>query len=165
MIKMIGILLSCECFETTDYEALITKTTQYAARLLKKTDQCSMVLMCSHLFFKNENVYQNPKRVLECLQRALKLADVCTTASPANLQLFVDIFDKYVYFFEKGNPYISDKFITGLVALINEHINSVGTHHPSVTAAKEQFTQIVSYIENKKTDPAVGEKFVTISLP
>ena len=54
MIKMIGILLSCECFEKTDYEALITKTTQYAARLLKKTDQCSMVLMCSHLFFKHE---------------------------------------------------------------------------------------------------------------
>jgi hypothetical protein len=54
MIKIIGILLSCNCFEKSDYEALITKTTQYAARLLKKTDQCIMVLECSHLFFKDE---------------------------------------------------------------------------------------------------------------
>ena len=190
MIKMIGILLSCECFETTDYEALITKTTQYAARLLKKTDQCSMVLMCSHLFFKDEvsltcvintncaldsylcfnillfllqNVYQNPKRVLECLQRALKLADMCTTASPANLQLFVDIFEKYVYYFERGNPYISDKFITGLIALINEHINGIGAHHPAITNAQVQFTKILAYIEQKKTDTVVGERFIAIS--
>ena len=54
MVKIMGVLLSCHCFDKTDYEALITKTTQYAARLLKKTDQCSMVLMCSHLFFKDE---------------------------------------------------------------------------------------------------------------
>lgn len=54
MTKIIGTLLFCECFDTSDYEALITKTTQYAARLLKKTDQCSMILRSSHLFFKDE---------------------------------------------------------------------------------------------------------------
>ena len=54
MTRIIGVLLSCECFDTAAYEALITKTTQYSARLLKKTDQCTMVLLCSHLFFKDE---------------------------------------------------------------------------------------------------------------
>mmetsp|Transcript_3158 Transcript_3158/g.4613 ORF Transcript_3158/g.4613 Transcript_3158/m.4613 type:complete len:1282 (-) Transcript_3158:2285-6130(-) len=161
MVKMIGILLSCDCFERTDYEALITKTTQYAARLLKKTDQCTMVLMCSHLFFKDET-YQNPQRVLECLQRALKLADMCTTASPANLQLFVDIFDKYVYYYEKANPYVTDKFISGLIALVNEHINSIGPHNPIIREAKIQFVQTVTYIERNKGDAVLGEKFVTI---
>lgn len=52
--SIVGVLLLCQCFDKTSYETLITKTTQYAARLSKKTDQCSMVLMCSHLFFKEE---------------------------------------------------------------------------------------------------------------
>ncbi|GLE06736.1 hypothetical protein PINS_up016221 [Pythium insidiosum] len=34
----------------SNYEVLATKTTQYAAKLLKKTDQTSMVLSCAHLF-------------------------------------------------------------------------------------------------------------------
>lgn len=162
MKKMVGILLSCDCFEKNDYEALITKTTQYAARSLKKTDQCRMVLLCSHLFFKDECSYQNPQRVLECLQRALKIADMCTNASPANLQLFVDIFDKYVYYYEKENPYITDKFISGLIALVNEHINSIGVHNPVIMAAKEQFIQTVNYIERNKGDGVLGEKFMPI---
>ncbi|KAJ0396104.1 hypothetical protein ATCC90586_005304 [Pythium insidiosum] len=35
----------------SNYEVLATKTTQYAAKLLKKTDQVSMVLNCAHLFW------------------------------------------------------------------------------------------------------------------
>ena len=54
MMKIIGVLLCCNRFQKSDYETLITKATQNSARLLKKTDQCSMVLMCSHLFFKDE---------------------------------------------------------------------------------------------------------------
>ncbi len=54
MMKIIGVLLACDNFHRSDYETLITKATQNSARLLKKTDQCSLVLMCSHLFFKDE---------------------------------------------------------------------------------------------------------------
>ena len=49
--SMVGSLLSCRTFERTDYEALITKTAQYAAKLLKKPDQCRMVCLCSRLFY------------------------------------------------------------------------------------------------------------------
>lgn len=37
-----------------NYETLATKTTQYAARLLKKKDQALMVLKCAHLFWVRE---------------------------------------------------------------------------------------------------------------
>jgi len=87
---------------------------------------------------------------------------MCTTASPANLQLFVDIFDKYVYYYEKANPYVTDKFISGLIALVNEHINSIGPHNPIIREAKIQFVQTVTYIERNKGDAVLGEKFVTI---
>jgi vacuolar protein sorting-associated protein 35 len=36
---------------SANYEVLATKTTQYAAKLLKKTDQAAMVLNCAHLFW------------------------------------------------------------------------------------------------------------------
>jgi vacuolar protein sorting-associated protein 35 len=49
--SIVGSLLSCRTFERTDYEALITKTAQYAAKLLKKPDQCRMVCLVSRLFY------------------------------------------------------------------------------------------------------------------
>lgn len=53
---IVGSLLSCRTFERTDYEALITKTAQYAAKLLKKPDQCRMVCLVSRLFYVARDV-------------------------------------------------------------------------------------------------------------
>jgi len=152
-----GTLLACKSFALRDYDALITKTTQCAARLLKKPDQCKMILLCSHLFYCKDDgdkeVYKNPQRVLECLQRALKIADACTMSSPTNFYLFVDILDFYVYFYEKKNPSITDKFVSGLIALINGQITNIGPYNESIIKAKNQFRQILFYIQRKKTDP------------
>lgn len=52
---MNGTLLACKSFAVRDYETLITKTTQCAARLLKKPDQCKMILLCSHLFYRHDD--------------------------------------------------------------------------------------------------------------
>ncbi len=87
---------------------------------------------------------------------------MCTTANPTNLSLFIDIFDKYVYYFEKSNPYITDKFISGLIALINEHITSIGTSNSLISEIKENFIQIIRYIESKKSDEVLGAKFGSI---
>jgi vacuolar protein sorting-associated protein 35 len=54
--SIVGSLLSCRTFERTDYEALITKTAQYAAKLLKKPDQCRMVCLVSRLFYSVNEV-------------------------------------------------------------------------------------------------------------
>ena len=161
--SMVGTLLSCKSFESNDYETLITKVGQYAARLLKKIDQCKMVMLCSHLFYSyDDDGYRNANRVLECLQRSLKVANMCVTSNPGNLQLFVDILDTYLYHFEKMNPIIVDKYISGLIALVNEHINTIG---PNVVIAetKAQFFQIVKYIEKKKNDAASSIRFGNIA--
>ena len=92
---VIGTLLSCKHFPLEDYEALITKVAQYCNKLLKKPDQCRMISLCSHLFWppKVDGVerYSDCDRVLECMQRALKVASVC------NPNIFVEILDRYVY--------------------------------------------------------------------
>jgi len=148
---MIGALVAAKGFSDDDYDALVTKTTLYSAKLFKKPDQCRMVANCSHLFWAPEEPalpappdeddataatapptpppkgQRDAKRVLECLQKSLKIADACmtmtTNASP--IHLFVEILDHYVAHFEAKNPMVTTKYISGLVALINEHIDNM----------------------------------------
>jgi vacuolar protein sorting-associated protein 35 len=51
IVNMVGTLLACQSVAASDYEKFITKTAQYAAKLLKKQDQCRMVALCAHLFY------------------------------------------------------------------------------------------------------------------
>jgi vacuolar protein sorting-associated protein 35 len=61
------------------------------ARLLKKPDQCRAIYACSHLFWNDKiktaegSSFQDGKRVLDCLQRSLKIADVCMQVRTAVL--------------------------------------------------------------------------------
>ncbi|KAL7553060.1 hypothetical protein ACHAWF_016309 [Thalassiosira exigua] len=163
--SIVGSILACRTFERTDYEALITKTAQYSAKLLKKPDQCRMVCLCSRLFYvvRQGDAYQNPQRVLECLQRGLKIADACSMASPSNVQLFVEILDYYVYYYEIENPAITDKFVSGLIALINEHFDSISAAGTSaVTEARDYYGQILDRIKRKKVDEATKTRFGVI---
>jgi hypothetical protein len=50
ILTMVGTLLACRSLSTEDYESLIMKTAQYSAKMLKKTEQCEMVALCSYLF-------------------------------------------------------------------------------------------------------------------
>lgn len=96
LTSVIGTLLNCTYFPSEEYETLVTKVAQYANKLLKKPDQSRMVTLCSHLFAPKmvnpdgslTERYTDPDRVLECLQRALKIASV------SNTNLFVEILDR-----------------------------------------------------------------------
>ncbi|GMF10078.1 unnamed protein product [Phytophthora lilii] len=48
---MVSSLRATRNLSSANYEVLATKTTQYAARLLKKNEQALMVLNCAHLFW------------------------------------------------------------------------------------------------------------------
>ena len=112
-------------------------------------------------FTQDVDVYRNPQRVLECLQRGLKIADACSMSSSANVQLFIEILDYYVYYYEIENPVITDKFVSGLIALINEHFDSIGAVGTSVAISESRayYGQILEHIKRKKADDATKERF------
>ena len=145
LTAIIGSLLTLKYLPTEDYEALVTKVAQYANKLLKKPDQSRMVTLCSHLFDKRTVAltsssssssgdatdastvpvesgtlasYSEQGRVLECLQRALKIASV------SQPNLFVEILDRYVYFFEHNTRTIEAGAVSKLVELIHEQLQS-----------------------------------------
>lgn len=50
----------------------------------------------------SSQLYRDGKRVLECLQRALRVADTCMETA-TSIELFVEILDRYVYYFDQQN--------------------------------------------------------------
>ena len=166
---VIGTLLSVESLSDEEYEGLITKTTQFAAKLFKKQDQCRVVALCAYLFYptsaKTKASYSNPQRALECLQRALKLADACTNTNPSHLRSFVDLLEHYVFFFENKNPAISPTYITGLAALIKDHLDrNMGSGDTGVMEARDHYMGLLHYIKDKKAAGDSSELFAQIQL-
>lgn len=53
-----------------------------------------------------KGLYRDGKRVLECLQRALRVADACMDAG-VSVELFVEILNQYVYYFDQENEAVS----------------------------------------------------------
>jgi Vacuolar protein sorting-associated protein 35 len=46
------------------------------------------------------------KRVLECLKKGVRIANQCMDPS-VQVQLFVELLNHYIYFYEKGNDQVS----------------------------------------------------------
>lgn len=86
------------------YVHLSTKITLYSAKLLKKPDQSRAVYLSSRLWTTDK-----PSRVLECLQKSLKIADSCMD-TVTNEMLFLELLNQYVYYYEQGNELVSHDY-------------------------------------------------------
>lgn len=123
-----GALHSTRGFGKENYDTLITKCALHGSKLLKKPDQCRAVYLASHLWWavdisaKGEggeeedpkNLYRDGKRVLECLQRALRVADACMDTA-VSVELFVEILNRYVYYFDQQNETVRQIIINFVV--------------------------------------------------
>ena len=100
-----------------NYDILTTKLCLYANKLLKRQDQCRCILLSTHLFMKNKNFV----KLLEMLQKSIKIADACIDQQ-SHLELFVEILSKYIYFKLKGVETITVKHVNVLIGLISTNI-------------------------------------------
>ncbi|XP_026393892.1 vacuolar protein sorting-associated protein 35B-like [Papaver somniferum] len=167
---IIGTLQRMNVFGVENKDTLTHKATGYSAKLLKKPDQCRAVYACSHLFWLDDQEgLKDGERVLLCLKRALRIANAAqqmasaTRGSGGPVTLFVEILNKYLYFFEKGNPQITSTAIQGLVELINTEMQSdTTTSDPSADAF---FSSTLRYIEfQKQKGGTMGEKYEPIEF-
>ncbi|PWZ57139.1 Vacuolar protein sorting-associated protein 35B [Zea mays] len=165
---IIGTLQRMNIFGVENRDTLTHKTTGYSAKLLKKPDQCRAVYACSHLFWADDqDGIMDGERVLLCLKRALRIANAAqqmasaTRGSSGSVTLFIEILNKYLYFFEKGIPQITNTVIQDLIELIRtekQSDNSVAD--PSTEAF---FSSTLRYIEfQKQKGGSIGEKYEQI---
>lgn len=148
---LVASLQTCVNFSQENYDTLVSKATQHCAKLLKKTDQCRAVMNASHLFWPGEDKnpgHRDEKRVLACLQRSLKIANACMGQQ---VHLFIEILSKYLYFFDRGCPSITVKYLKGLISLIEEHIRTLDTSESS-RLAKTHYENTLLHMKLKSTD-------------
>ncbi|RKU47670.1 Vacuolar protein sorting-associated protein 35 [Coniochaeta pulveracea] len=151
-------------FGKENYDTLITKCAQHASKLLRKPDQCRAVYLASHLWWatpiaangerEETELYRDGKRVLECLQRALRVADSCME-SATSIELFVEILDRYVYYFDQRNESVTTKYLNGLIELIHSNLAGNQQDSASIEASKKHFYHTLEIIKSKEYEGVV----------
>ncbi|KAK2802691.1 Vacuolar protein sorting-associated protein 35 [Onygenales sp. PD_10] len=156
-------------FGKENYDTLITKAALHGSKLLKKPDQCRAVYLASHLWWAVENpqkgeedakdLYRDGKRVLECLQRALRVADACMDTA-VSVELFVEILNRYVYYFDQQNETVTTKYLNGLIELIHSNLQTSqndGVSNSSLDNPKRHFQRTLDYIKSRGYEGIVTE--------
>lgn len=159
-----GALHGTRNFGRDNYDTLITKAALHGSKLLKKPDQCRAVCAASHLWWGTEargrpdedaagTLLRDGKRVLECLQRALRVADACMDAA-VSVELFVEILNQYVYYFDQENEAVTVKYINGLIELIHSNLASAEAS-PALDAPRAHFERTLAYISARDFEGVV----------
>ncbi|CAG8939615.1 unnamed protein product [Penicillium salamii] len=162
-----GALHGSRGFSKENYDTLITKAALHGSKLLKKPDQCRAVYLASHLWWVVENpqrgeddpkdLYRDGKRVLECLQRALRVADACMDTG-VSVELFVEILNRYVYYFDQQNETVTTKYLNGLIELIHSNLqSSEDESNSSLDAPKRHFERTLEYIRSREYEGIVTD--------
>ncbi|KAK6922560.1 Vacuolar protein sorting-associated protein 35 [Dillenia turbinata] len=167
---IIGTLQRMHVFGIENRDTLTHKATGYSAKLLKKPDQCRAVYSCSHLFWNDEqDSMKDGERVMLCLKRALRIANAAqqmsnaTRGSSGSVVLFIEILNKYLYFFEKGNPQVNVAAVQSLIELITTEMQSENS--PADPVADAFFASTLRYIQfQKQKGGTLGEKYEAIKV-
>ncbi|KAF3523423.1 hypothetical protein F2Q69_00051683 [Brassica cretica] len=109
-------------------------------------------------------------QALLCLRRALRIANAAqemanaTRGSSGPVTLFVEILNKYIYFYEKGNPHITPSDLQSLIELINTEMQS-DDNGSRRTHSDPFFTSTLRYIRfQKQKGGLIGDKYDLIKL-
>ncbi|OZJ02141.1 hypothetical protein BZG36_05231 [Bifiguratus adelaidae] len=188
IICIVGTLQTTTIFSLDSYDTLITKAALHGSKLLKKPDQCRAVIACSNLWWQSlssenqesKEPVRHEKRVLECLQKALKIADSCMDAT-TNVELFVEILNRYVFYFEQNNEAVTVKYLNGLIDLITSNIplmKNPDQHPPSASSSAlfsiegsvpdyviNHFNLTIEHIKQRQQDSESASRYSAIEIP
>ncbi|KAK9886294.1 hypothetical protein WA026_015805 [Henosepilachna vigintioctopunctata] len=154
---IVGTLEQICCFSEESSEPLRTQCALAASKLLKKPDQCRGVATCSHLFWSGKSQATNGeethdgKRVVECLKKGLRIAKQCMDVS-VQVQLFVELLNHYIYFFEKGNDQVSVQILNQVILKIKEELPNLENSEETEQITKH-FNNTLDYLKSRLDTP------------
>uniref|UniRef100_H2ZLG3 Vacuolar protein sorting-associated protein 35 n=1 Tax=Ciona savignyi TaxID=51511 RepID=H2ZLG3_CIOSA len=130
VMLLISTIEKCQCFSEESHAPLRTQCAHAASRLLKKPDQSRAVAHVAHLFWSGctqeteRKEMHESRRVVECLKKAVRTANQCMEPA-VQLQLFVEILNKYIYFYERGCSGITVDLLNQLIGKIREELSNL----------------------------------------
>ncbi|XP_034949457.1 vacuolar protein sorting-associated protein 35 isoform X1 [Chelonus insularis] len=119
------------CFNEENAEPVRNQCALYASKLLRKPDQCRGVATCSHIFWSGKSLatggkeMQDGNKVLDCLKKGIRIANQCMDTS-VQVQLYVELLNHYIYFYEKGNTSVTVQILNQVIAKIKEELPNLG---------------------------------------
>lgn len=151
-----GTLEQMSCFGEENHEPLRTQCALAASKLLKKPDQCRGVAICSHLFWSGKNTAtegetRDSKRVSDCLKKGVKIANQCMDSS-VQVQLFVELLNHYIYYYEKGSDQVSVAVLNQLISKIKETLPNLEPNEETEQINKH-FQNTIEHLQSQKQNP------------
>ena len=134
IILFIATLSNITIMSTDNLSAITINIQQISQTLVKRSDQCIAMLNCSHLFFND--VISDQAKVQECLTKSKRFAEFAMT-NAQNLNLFVLLLNKYLYYIEKGATFIKPDIINDIIEVVKNHILTIITENTNATFLPE----------------------------
>jgi len=139
-------------FGEENWETLVGKCVQHSSKLLKQEDKARALVDSAHLFWpssqgEESKSRRNDRKLLKLVQRALKAAN---ESMKEQVELFVVILNKCLFFFEKEVPTITVKYVQGLICLIQQHLPNLDVDSPQDAQTQAYYNNTVKYIKAKK---------------
>lgn len=165
---VIATLEQISCFGEENQEPLLTQCALAASKLLKKPDQCRGVAVSAHLFWsgksqaKDGGELNDSKRVSDCLKKGVKIANQCMDSS-AQVQLFVEVLNHYIYFFEKNCEQISVQVLNQLISKIRELLPNLESNEETEQINKH-FKNTLEHLQHKLDDTELATQYEGLVL-
>lgn len=156
---IVGTLCKIVALDPENFDTVSQKITRHAAKLLKKPMQCRAVSACSQLFWCDAR--RDAKQVRECLERCVKTCETVVQSDPSQTGLWVEMLDRYIYYFEVNCEEVDVDFLQRLLAICVEHINFALKDQQAEKDAKkaeDHLKSTVAYLRKmKETSPRFAE--------
>lgn len=143
LLSFIGTLISCKNMKEDKKVSYSDRTFVFTTKLLQAKDQCHLHSLCSFLYWNPAITGKAENRpVLRPLQAALRIID---ESVPPSIDLLIELFDYYLYFFEHNCEAIQFKFLIGIFQLINDNLPEMPDNEKKA-ALTVHYTNTVSHI-------------------
>jgi vacuolar protein sorting-associated protein 35 len=189
--SIIGAVYQCRVFDVDNRSALVHKASAYCARLLRRADQCMAILACAHLYWQEKEdgkdgsteesttweeelgygAVKDGKGVVTCLKRALKfahaaqqqlaVADRRQESATVPGQLFVEILNAYLYFFDRGVAEVTAEAVQGVLELTATELG--GENCRDDQGLQAFYKRTLAHVQNQKRSEG-SERYVDIQL-
>ncbi|KAL1115285.1 hypothetical protein AAG570_007316 [Ranatra chinensis] len=164
---IVGTFERLACFSEENSEPVMTQCALAASKLLKKPDQCRGVCVCAHLFWSGKSQagqeLKDGKRVLDCLKKGVRIAHQCMDPS-VQTQLFVELLNHYVYFYEKGNALITVSMLNQLISKIREELPNLDSTEETEQIGKHLSNTIEHLRNRSESTEADGVSYDGLTL-
>ncbi|EGI61622.1 Vacuolar protein sorting-associated protein 35 [Acromyrmex echinatior] len=145
------------CFGEENAEPVRNQCALYASKLLRKPDQCRGVATCSHIFWSGKSLATGGKemqeggKVLDCLKKGIRIASQCMDTS-VQVQLYVELLNHYIYFYEKGNTAVTVQILNQVIAKIREELPNLETSEETDQIQKH-LANTLEHLRNRMESP------------